>query len=190
MDETFAEALDEDTIELMAKSAPLHDIGKVGIPDAILLKPGRLTDEEFKVMKKHPGYAKAALEEAEGVLGTTSFLRHAKDIAFGHHEKWDGSGYPMGLAGEAIPISARLMALADVYDALICKRVYKAAFSEKETTDIIVAGRGTHVDPRVVDAFLRIRVTFREIAAALPDCAIRRRECPLRHVRYGRREPA
>ena len=164
----FAAQLDPLTQELIAKAAPLHDIGKVGIPDAILLKPGRLTPEEFVVMKTHAQIGADALTEAiERVLSShpdneheqdnryaLSFLEIAREIAGGHHEKRDGSGYPQGLAGNAIPLSARLMALADVFDALVCKRHYKEAFSIEKSIDIIRQGRGQHFDPGIVDVFL------------------------------------
>ena len=150
----YATALDERTVELIYKSAPLHDIGKVGVPDAVLQKPGRLTDEEFAIMKRHPDLGRDALLAAERKFGETLFLRHAKDIAWTHHERWDGTGYPRGIAGADIPLSGRLMALADVYDALISRRVYKEAFPHAKSREIILAGRGTHFDPAVVDAFL------------------------------------
>ncbi|MBV5335713.1 HD domain-containing protein, partial [bacterium] len=124
-----ADALTPDVVELLYKSAPLHDIGKVGIPDYILLKPGKLTVEEFTIMKTHAELGYQAIRKAEQYLETpVSFLRYAREIAYSHHERWDGSGYPLGLAGEDIPLSARLMAFADVYDALINRRVYKAPF--------------------------------------------------------------
>lgn len=156
--------LDKETIELLFKSAPLHDVGKVGIPDAILLKPGKLTDEEFAIMKRHASIGAEALANAESQLGSNSFLRLAREIALTHHEKWDGSGYPNGLKGEAIPISGRLMALADVYDALISKRVYKPAFSHEQAREIILKGRGSHFDPAVVDGFLACEAAFQQIA--------------------------
>jgi len=156
-------------IDLLYQSAPLHDIGKVGIPDAILLKPGRLDPDEFAIMQRHPQYGHDALQAAVDRLGPTSFLRLAQEIALAHHEKWDGGGYPNGLAAEAIPLSGRLMALADVYDALICKRVYKRAFSHEETRSIILEGRGSHFDPQVVDTFLAVESQFLAIAAAFAD---------------------
>ena len=157
-------------ISLLYKSAPLHDIGKVGVPDRILLKPGKLTEEEFIVMKRHTEYGRDAIIAAEQSLaGEDTFLSLAKEIAFGHHEKWDGSGYPQGLSGDAIPLSARLMALADVYDALISKRVYKPAFSHEKARGIILEGRGTHFDPQIVDAFLAVEDEVRRIAAQLAD---------------------
>ncbi len=161
--------LTEAYIELLFQSAPLHDIGKVGIPDAILQKPGKLTDEEFAVMKNHPRYGHEALQGAVDRLGPTSFLTLAQEVALTHHEKWDGSGYPGGLSGPAIPLSGRLMALADVYDALISRRVYKCAFSHQETRDIILEGRGRHFDPEVVDAFLAVEDEFVAIATNYTD---------------------
>lgn len=165
----FCDELKEDAIELLFKSAPLHDIGKVGIPDAILLKPGKLTEEEFEIMKTHAMLGSEALKQAEQGLGETSFLRYAREIAETHHEKWDGSGYPKGLKGDAIPVSGRLMALADVYDALISKRVYKPAFSHDRAKEIILQGAGRHFDPDVVKAFQNIEQEFVDIAASYSD---------------------
>ena len=151
----FAAFLTSRNIDLMTKSAPLHDIGKVGIPDSILQKPGPLTPTEWEIMKTHSRLGSDAVDQAEtDAEKPLEFLLLAKEIAHWHHEKWDGSGYPDGLAGEAIPISARLMALADVFDALISPRVYKAPMSFAEARKIIIAGRGKHFDPHVVDAFL------------------------------------
>ena len=165
----YPELLTEDGIRNITLAAPLHDIGKVGIPDSILLKPGRLTPEEFDIMKQHAQLGYAALENAEGVLGTTSFLRYAKEISQSHHEKWDGSGYPHGLAGDDIPISARLMALADVYDALVSKRRYKPAYPHEKAVALLTEGRGTHLDPRIVDKFLEISDQFAEVANRFSD---------------------
>lgn len=151
----FAAVLADTVIELMFKSAPLHDIGKVGIPDHILLKPGKLTAEEWTIMKTHSMLGAMAIERAlSNADRRLDFLDMAMQIARYHHEKWDGSGYPEGLKGDAIPISARLMALADVFDALISRRVYKEAMSFGQVKDIIVAERARHFDPDVVDAFL------------------------------------
>jgi len=169
--EKFSDLLTEENIELLYKSAPLHDIGKVGIPDKILLKPGKLTDEEFEIMKTHPALGADALAVSEGTLGSNSFLRFAREITLTHHEKWDGSGYPAGLAGEGIPISGRLMALADVYDALISKRVYKPAFSHEEAKQVILEGHGSHFDPDVVDAFLAVESEFVDIARDFSDAS-------------------
>jgi putative two-component system response regulator len=166
----FTAVLDPHTIELLFKSAPLHDIGKVGIPDSILLKPGKLTPEEFEVMKTHTTLGRDAIVMAEEQLGVpVEFLRLAKEIAYSHQEKWDGSGYPEGLAGDAIPISARLMALADVYDALRSRRVYKEPMSHEVSARIIKDGRGKHFDPDVVDAFLALEGRFQEIADRYVD---------------------
>ncbi|MDX8387297.1 MAG: HD domain-containing protein [Ghiorsea sp.] len=167
----FSDDLDDDTIDLLFKSAPLHDIGKVGIPDAILLKPGKLTDEEFDIMKTHANIGAQSLAIAEKELGSNSFLLIAQEIALTHHEKWDGSGYPVGLSGHDIPCSGRLMAVADVYDALISKRVYKPAFTHEKARDIIIEGAGKHFDPDVVDAFITIDAEFQEIARIYGDAS-------------------
>lgn len=167
----FAHFLDDDqTIDILYKSAPLHDIGKVGIPDRILLKPGRYEAEEFEIMKGHSNLGYQALRQAERELGQElPFLRHAKDIVLYHHEKWDGGGYPKGLAGDDIPISARLMAVADVYDALISRRVYKEGMPHERAVKILLEGRGQHFDPDMLDAFLDIQEEFREIAKRYAD---------------------
>ncbi len=157
-------------INSLAKSAPLHDIGKVGIPDHILLKPGRLTPEEWSIMQTHARLGSEAIEAAErDVAQPIEFLAIAKEITRCHHEKWDGSGYPAGLKGDAIPLSARLMALADVFDALSTRRPYKESMNMAQVTEMIVAGRGQHFDPDVVDAFLAVRERFAEIAERLAD---------------------
>lgn len=161
----FSHYLDERTIGQLAQSAPLHDIGKVGIPDHILLKPGKLTPDEWAIMKTHAEIGAEAIAQAiADSARPVEFLQIAQEIARGHHEKWDGSGYPRGLAGDGIPISARLMALANVFDALICARVYKPPMPYEEAYSIIVSGSGTHFDPDVVDAFIREFDTFKRIA--------------------------
>ena len=167
----FRPHLDDETILLLYKSAPLHDIGKVGVPDAILCKPGKLTPEEWTEMRRHAEYGRDAIAQAEGELGEQQggFLRYAREIAYGHHEKWDGSGYPQGTAGEAIPVSARLMAVADVYDALISKRVYKPAYTHERALAIIQQGRGRHFDPDVADALQAIEAIFAEVARRYGD---------------------
>lgn len=168
----YAEQLDDREIELMAKSAPLHDIGKVGIPDHILRKPGKLTPDEWEIMKTHTVLGGQAIAHAEQDLdGQVGFLRYAKEIVTWHHERWDGGGYPDGLAGEAIPLSARLMALADVFDALTSVRVYKAAMSPSRTREIILQDRGRHFDPDVVDAFVDAFDEFVEISRRHADPA-------------------
>nr|WP_315463191.1 two-component system response regulator [uncultured Rhodoferax sp.] len=166
----FSAYLTPATIDMLYKSAPLHDIGKVGIPDRILLKPGKLTPEEFEIMKTHTTLGRDAIAHAERELGTeVAFLTMAKEIAYGHQEKWDGSGYPQGLAGDAIPVSARLMAVADVYDALISHRVYKAPLPHTQAVDIIAQGCGRHFDPDMVDAFLAVQDQFQAIASIYRD---------------------
>ncbi|MBM4200780.1 MAG: HD domain-containing protein, partial [Gammaproteobacteria bacterium] len=161
---------DESTVDLFAKSALLHDIGKVGIPDHILLKPGRLTREEWEIMKTHAAIGAHAIELAErDAEHPVEFLIVAKEIAHHHHERWDGGGYPDGLSGDAIPISARLMALADVFDAVISRRVYKPSLSLAEAREVIRGGRGTHFDPRTVDAFDAIFDQFANIAEQISD---------------------
>jgi putative two-component system response regulator len=152
-------------IELLAKSAPLHDIGKIAIPDTILLKPGKLTPEEFDVIKTHSVRGYDMLRRAGGHMGEQGdFLAMAMDIAHYHHEKWDGSGYPNGLSGEEIPLSARLMAVADVFDALTSARPYKTAMPIIQAVAIIAEGRGTHFDPQVVDAFIEVKEDLKRIA--------------------------
>jgi len=167
----FTQQLDPRTVELIHNSAPLHDIGKVGVPDRVLLKPDKLTEEEFNIMKKHTTLGRDAILHAEQRLGSSesSFLRIAREIAYTHHEKWDGSGYPEGLAGADIPLPGRLMALADVYDALISRRVYKPPFSHEKSVSIIREGRGRQFDPAIVDAFLRIQDQFQAIAEEFKD---------------------
>jgi len=160
-------------IDLIHKSAPLHDIGKVGIPDEILLKPGKLTAEEFEIMKTHTTMGLEAIEKAEREMGRSApFLAVAKEIAGSHQEKWDGSGYPQGLAGDNIPLSARLMAVADVYDALVSERPYKKPFSHSQACTMIAEGRGKHFDPDIVDAFLKIHLKFDEIAKKHTDARL------------------
>ena len=161
----FAATLNERYIDLLARSAPLHDIGKVGIPDHILLKPGRLTPDEMALMQTHAILGSDAIEQAERDIEIPlAFLSTAKEIAHWHHEKWDGSGYPDGMAESAIPVSARLMAVADVFDALISARVYKPSLPYAEAGDIIAAGRGKHFDPDVSDAFISGFTDFIDIA--------------------------
>lgn len=151
----FSETLTERYVDLLSRSAPLHDIGKVGIPDAILLKPGKFTPEEWEVMKTHSQLGSDAIASAErDVPVPLPFLAVAREIARWHHEKWDGSGYPDGLAGESIPLCARIMALADVFDALTSARPYKAAMPYEKARDIIIADSGKHFDPDLVEVFV------------------------------------
>lgn len=142
--------------EIIYQSSPLHDIGKVGIPDYVLLKPGSLNDEEWAIMKKHTILGAETLQATLNMYPGADFLRLARDIAWAHHERWDGSGYPRGLRGEEIPLAARIVTVADVYDALTMKRVYKSAYSHSVARGIIIEGSGKHFDPQVVQAFLDI----------------------------------
>jgi len=166
----FAAFLTPHNVEVLVKSAPLHDIGKVGIPDHILLKAGKLTADEWEIMKTHCRLGYLAIEQAEqDAERPVAFLSMAKEITHHHHERWDGSGYPDGLAGDAIPISARLMALPDVFDALIAQRSYKKPFPVDQALQIIRAGQGSHFDPDVVNAFFARVDEFLRIAAAHAD---------------------
>ena len=166
----FSWFLTDTNISMLFKSAPLHDIGKVGIPDRILLKPGRFESGEFEIMKTHTTLGRDAIVHAETALGiNVDFLTFAKSIALSHQEKWNGSGYPEGLSGDDIPIAARLMAVADVYDALISRRVYKDSMPHEKAVQIMIAGKGSHFDPDMLDAFLDIQDEFRSIAQRFTD---------------------
>lgn len=168
--EHYKELLTPNYIEQLAKSAPLHDVGKIAIPDGILLKPGKHTPEEMIIMRTHAQRGYEMLKQAGHQMGECGgFLTVAMEIAGGHHEKWDGSGYPKGLKGNNIPISARLMALADVYDALLDTRPYKKPMTMEQTISIILDGKGTHFDPEVVDAFLTLQDDFARIAKMWVD---------------------
>jgi putative two-component system response regulator len=155
--------------QLIYQTSPLHDIGKVGIPDHVLLKPGRLSDDEFEIMKSHTLLGARTLEAALKEHPEASFLRMALDIALTHHERWDGTGYPNGLKGEAIPLCGRVVALADVYDALTSKRVYKDAFSHSIAKAIILKDAGTHFSPQLVEAFLATEPAFTRIREQYRD---------------------
>jgi len=162
--------LDDKNIDLLFKSAPLHDLGKVGIPDHILHKSGRLTEEEWEIMKTHTTIGENVLSSTEDELQADGgIVKKAIEIAGGHHEKWDGTGYPRALKGEQIPLPARIMALADVYDALVSERVYKEGWSHERAIEEIVAKRGTHFDPTVVDAFIAEKDQFNAIAQRYKD---------------------
>ncbi len=165
----YENLLSDENIELIYLSVPLHDIGKVGIRDDILLKPGKLTEEEFEIMKMHTVFGHETLELAERKLKNNNFLRFANEVAYTHQEKWDGTGYPRGLKGEEIPLIGRIMALADVYDALISKRVYKRAMTHEEAKEIIIEGKNSHFDPDIVEAFLAVEETFKNIAFIYSD---------------------
>ncbi len=159
----YAGHITPEYIDDIYQSSILHDIGKVGIPDAVLLKPGRLSDEEFDVIKRHTNLGGDAIKAIELQIEGQSFLALGKEIAYNHHEKWDGSGYPRGLNGEGIPLSARIIALADVYDALTTKRFYKEAYTHEKSRQIIIDLKGTHFDPEVVDVFLALADEFDRI---------------------------
>jgi putative two-component system response regulator len=168
----YAALLTPAHIDLMAKSAPLHDVGKIAIPDHILLKPGKLTVEEFSVMQTHAQRGHDILQRAGQHMGERGdILAMAREIALCHHEKWDGSGYPQGLAGAAIPLAARLMAVADVFDALCSARPYKVPFSTGAAADFIVAGSGRHFDPEVVAAFQDLLPQFEQVQRQWADAA-------------------
>lgn len=159
---------DEFTSDLV-RSSPLHDIGKVGIPDAILKKPGKLTVEEFQIMKDHAVIGGDTLRSVYEQYPSQSFIKLGMEIAYGHHEKWNGTGYPLGIAGDAIPLSARILALVDVYDALTCRRVYKPPFPREQAKTIIVEGNGSHFDPDIVSAFVAHEDDFHQIANQYAD---------------------
>lgn len=182
----FGDFLNENTIDMLYKSAPLHDIGKVGVPDEILRKKGRLTEEEYNEMKKHTTYGLEAIQRAEKHFESgkvSQFLRFAKDFTYTHHERWDGSGYPQGLSGEKIPVAGRLMAIADVYDALVSQRVYKPAFSHEKAVSVITEGKGTFFDPDLIQAFVRVQDQFNRIATELSDYDGKHPEDPDRLIR-------
>jgi adenylate cyclase len=171
-DPKYADVLDETTINVLYKSAPLHDIGKVGIPDHILLKPGKLSDKEFDLMMQHTLIGHDTLVKTEKLIGEDHrfpYFKVGREMSLSHHEKWDGTGYPNNLKGEKIPLSGRLMALADVYDSLITSRVYKRALNHEEAKAIILKGKGSHFDPDIVKAFLEAEEEFKHIAKEFVD---------------------
>lgn len=165
----FSDAVTPDFITTIYHSSPLHDLGKVGIVDAILLKPGRLTEEEFEIMKTHTTIGAATLESVYKQYPNNAFIKMGIDIAKFHHEKWDGSGYPTGLCKEAIPLSARIMAIVDVYEALRSRRPYKEPFSHEKSRDIVLDGREKNFDPRIVEVFISIEKDFDEYYARMMD---------------------
>lgn len=166
----YKDILTTEKINLIVLSSPLHDIGKVGIPDHVLLKPGPLSVEEYEIMKRHTILGRDAILCAERLIGgVETFLTCAREIAYSHHEKWDGSGYPEGLSGEDIPLPARLMAVADAYDALTSWRTYKDAVSHDEALLIILSDSGKHFDPDVVAALIALQENFRQISAKQRD---------------------
>jgi putative two-component system response regulator len=166
----FASVLTTAYIDTLFRLVPLYDMGTIGIPDRILLKPGRLTPAEFALMKTHTTLARDAIEKAEKTLGyRAEQLQTVKELVYSHQEKWDGSGYPQGLSGEQIPLAARLLAIADVYDALISNRVYKSGVPHNEAVGIIFQGRGSHFDPDMADAFIEMQHEFEAIAQRFAD---------------------
>jgi putative two-component system response regulator len=165
----FGSQVDDKFIETIFHASPLHDIGKVAIPDRILLKPGKLTDEEFGIMKTHAALGAEKLEAVQRKFPGNNFLDMGIAIAKYHHEKWNGQGYPQGLAGEAIPLAARIMAVVDVYETLRAKRCYKDAYSHEESVDIIVSSSGTHFDPEIVKIFVDLKDDFRKLRDELKD---------------------
>lgn len=166
----YADRLTDAAIDLMAKTAPLHDVGKIAIPDHILLKPGKLSEDEFAIMKTHAQRGDEMLARAGQLMGQQGdYFEVARQIARHHHEKWDGSGYPDGLAGEAIPLPARLMAVADVYDALTTRRPYKEPMSHEQAYNLLEKGSGRHFDPLLIEVFRGIQRRFQEIAMEWRD---------------------
>ena len=159
----YPEEINPSFVKLIYETSPLHDIGKVAIPDCVLLKPGRLSDEEFDIMKTHTTMGAQTLEAAARRYPRAAYLRMAREIAESHHEKWNGTGYPKGLAGDQIPLSGRIVAVADVYDALVSKRVYKGAFTHLTARSIILEGKGNHFDPVLVEAFLAVEKQFIQV---------------------------
>ncbi len=167
--EPYNRQVDAEFIRNIYMTSPLHDIGKVGVPDAVLLKPGKLTPEEFKVMQQHTVLGAHTLDAALKAFPNVKFLWMARDIAHCHHERFDGTGYPRGIKGEDIPLAARIVAVADVYDALRSKRVYKPAMSHDDASAMIIAGSGTHLDPHVVGAFMAVEHQMNAISVSMHD---------------------
>lgn len=165
----YSHVIDDEYIENIYRASPLHDIGKVGIPDSILLKPGKLTEKEFEIMKSHVEIGYNTIKEVQQRFPQNKFLSMGMDIIKNHHEKWDGSGYPDGLKGYNIALAGRIMAIVDVYDALRSKRVYKGALTHKESCDIIRKGRGSHFDPFIADIFLENNKAIEELHNKFSD---------------------
>jgi putative two-component system response regulator len=169
---SYVDEIDPEFVRLVYSTSPLHDIGKVGIPDGVLLKPGRLDDREFEIMKTHAEIGAQTLDAALRRFPSAKFLRMARDIAASHHERWDGKGYPSGLAGQDIPLCGRIVAVADVYDALTSKRVYKNAFAHEVAKGLIVKETGSHFDPAIVNAFLAAERAFMAVREQFQETAI------------------
>ncbi|MCR5461235.1 MAG: HD domain-containing protein [Acetatifactor sp.] len=173
-----AEELTDEYMEDVVKSAPLHDIGKIQVSDAILNKPGKLTDEEFEIMKSHTTAGQKIIQQTIRTIPEADYLKEAMNLAAYHHEKWNGKGYPYGLAGEEIPLSARVMAVADVFDALVSRRCYKEPFSYEKAISIITEGSGLHFDPQVVEAFLASEEEVKEVLYRHEEQAVPEEEKP------------
>ena len=168
-DPHYGESLSRAYVDNLFHASPLHDIGKVAIPDSILLKPGRHSTEEFEIMKTHSTLGALTLEAVRARYPRNAFINMGIAIARSHHEKWDGSGYPNGLAGEDIPLAARIVAVADFYDALRSKRCYKAAATHEDTCELLLAGSGAHFSPRIIEAFRELEMEFREVGEKMAD---------------------
>jgi putative two-component system response regulator len=175
----YRDEVNAEFVRLIFLTSPLHDIGKVAVPDNVLLKPGPLTQDEFELMKRHTTHGAETLDAALNEFPSACYLRMAREIAATHHEWYDGSGYPLGLKGDEIPLCGRIVALADVYDALTCRRVYKAAYSHENARAIILQSRGTHFDPDVVDAFLANERRFMALREELADPVVAESELSL-----------
>lgn len=189
--EKFQDALSSEETEVICRVAPLHDVGKIGIPDSILLKPGRLDRDEFEEIKKHTYYGKQIIEIALKRVGRNRFLEKALEIAYTHQEKWDGSGYPQGLSGEEIPLAGRIMAIADVYDALTSKRPYKKPVRHEKAVAIMQGDSGTHFDPELIAVFMRVHESFREVAIKYAESEQERQllSTPPQHTHTEETEP-
>ena len=168
-DGVYADALTDEFIAEVVSAAPLHDVGKIHVPDAVLNKPGRLTEEEFREMKKHANAGKDIITQVIKISPDSDYLKEARNLAAFHHERWDGTGYPCGLKGEEIPLSARVMAVADVFDALVSRRSYKEGFPFEKAIQIIREGSGSHFDPQIAEAFLRAQDEARRVAESFKD---------------------
>ncbi|MBQ7681774.1 MAG: HD domain-containing protein, partial [Oscillibacter sp.] len=168
-DGIYKDALTDEFVAEVISAAPLHDVGKIHVPDAILNKPGRLTEDEFRTMKEHTSAGKDILSRVIEISPDSDYLREARNLAAFHHERWDGSGYPCGLAGENIPLSARIMAVADVFDALVSRRSYKEGFPFEKAMQIIREGSGSHFDPQIAEAFLRAEAEVRRVSEAFGE---------------------
>lgn len=168
-DNVYSESINDVFITLLSKSAPLHDIGKIIVPDSVLKKPGKLTNEEFDLMKKHAKEGGRIINDVLGIGVDPEYLRVATEISTGHHERWDGRGYPFNLIGNAIPLSARIMAIADVFDALVSKRCYKEKMSIDEAFKIIQEDSGSHFDPILVEEFLKIKDDITHVVNRFSD---------------------